>query len=47
MYANTFTRKEEDAEGQEVEREIPFLKGYTVFNVEQNRRLAQALLREA
>ena len=25
----------EDAEGKEVEREIPFLKGYTVFNVEQ------------
>ena len=35
VYANTFTRTEEDAEGQEVEREIPFLKGYTVFNVEQ------------
>ncbi len=25
----------EDADGQEIEREIPFLKGYTVFNVEQ------------
>jgi antirestriction protein ArdC len=35
VYANTFTRTEEDAEGQEIEREIPFLKGYTVFNVEQ------------
>ena len=35
VYANTFTRTEEDADGQEVEREIPFLKGYTVFNVEQ------------
>ena len=35
VYANSFTRTEEDAEGQEIEREIPFLKGYTVFNVEQ------------
>jgi antirestriction protein ArdC len=35
VYANTFTRTEEDAEGQEIDREIPFLKGYTVFNVEQ------------
>jgi antirestriction protein ArdC len=33
LYANTFTRTEEDAEGQEIDREIP--KGYTVFNVEQ------------
>ena len=31
VYANTFTRTEEDAEGQEIEREIPFLKGYTVL----------------
>lgn len=35
VYANTFTRTEEDAEGNEIDREIPFLKGYTVFNVEQ------------
>ena len=35
VYANTFTRTDKDAEGQEIEREIPFLKGYTVFNVEQ------------
>lgn len=35
VYANTFTKTEEDAEGQEIDREIPFLKGYTVFNVEQ------------
>jgi antirestriction protein ArdC len=35
VYANTFTRIEEDAEGQEIDREIPFLKAYTVFNVEQ------------
>ena len=35
VYANTFTKTEADAEGQEIDREIPFLKGYTVFNVEQ------------
>ena len=35
VYANTFTRTEEDPEGQEIEHEIPFLKGYTVFNVDQ------------
>jgi antirestriction protein ArdC len=36
VYANAITRTEhDDATGQDVEREIPFLKGYTVFNVEQ------------
>jgi antirestriction protein ArdC len=35
VYADTFKRVEQDAQGQDVEREIPFLKGYTVFNVEQ------------
>ncbi|MES1261666.1 MAG: ArdC-like ssDNA-binding domain-containing protein, partial [Acidobacteriota bacterium] len=35
VYANTFTRTEEDAEGREIDREIPFLKGHTVFYVEQ------------
>src|SRR5208282_4834323 len=36
VYANTITRSETDeATGDETEREIPFLKGYTVFNVEQ------------
>jgi antirestriction protein ArdC len=35
VYANSFKRVEQDAEGQDVEREIPFLKGYTVFNVDQ------------
>ena len=41
VYANAFVRTEEDAEGHEVEREIPFLKGYTVFNVEQIEGLAE------
>jgi len=36
VYADSLTRKEtDDATGNEVERQIPFLKGYTVFNVEQ------------
>jgi len=36
VYANTLTRTETDADtGEDIERAIPFLKGYTVFNVEQ------------
>ena len=36
VYASSVTRTETDAEtGEEQERDIPFLKGYTVFNVEQ------------
>jgi antirestriction protein ArdC len=36
VYANSITRKETDAStGDETEREIHFMKGYTVFNVEQ------------
>lgn len=36
VYASTFRKTEHDAETDEdVERDIPFLKGYTVFNVEQ------------
>ena len=36
VYANTFTRTETDADtGEETEQAIPFMKGYTVFNVEQ------------
>jgi len=35
VYANTITRTEENSDGEEVERAIPFMKGYTVFNVEQ------------
>jgi hypothetical protein len=34
-YANRITRTETDTKGEEVEREIPFMKGYTVFNAEQ------------
>lgn len=35
VYANTITRTEENANGEEVEQAIPFMTGYTVFNVEQ------------
>jgi len=36
VYANKITKTERDAEtGDEEERTIPFMKGYTVFNVEQ------------
>jgi antirestriction protein ArdC len=35
VYANKITRTEQSESGEDVEREIPFLKGYSVFNVEQ------------
>jgi len=36
VYADRITRTETDADsGQDVERQIPFLKAYTVFNAEQ------------
>jgi len=35
VYANSITRTEEDDKGEESEREIHYMKGYTVFNVEQ------------
>jgi antirestriction protein ArdC len=36
VYASTVTRTETDEETvEEQERDIPFMKGYTVFNVEQ------------
>jgi antirestriction protein ArdC len=35
VYADRIRRTETDAKGEETEREIPFMKGYTVFNVEQ------------
>jgi antirestriction protein ArdC len=35
VYANRITRTETAENGEETEREIPFLKGYTVFNAEQ------------
>jgi antirestriction protein ArdC len=35
VYANRITRTEAGEGGEDVERSIPFLKAYTVFNVEQ------------
>jgi antirestriction protein ArdC len=36
VYASTVHKTERDADsGEEIERDIPFMKGYTVFNVEQ------------
>ncbi len=35
VYANSITKTETGENGEDVEREIPFMKGYTVFNVEQ------------
>ncbi|MCR9196531.1 MAG: zincin-like metallopeptidase domain-containing protein [Hyphomonas sp.] len=35
VYANTITKTEEQDDGSEEERTIPFMKAYTVFNVEQ------------
>lgn len=35
VYASRFTKTETDAQGDELERDIPFLKTYTVFNCDQ------------
>ncbi|WMS43103.1 zincin-like metallopeptidase domain-containing protein [Acuticoccus sp. MNP-M23] len=35
VYAGAITRSETNEKGEDQERDIPFLKGYTVFNVEQ------------
>lgn len=35
VFASRFTKSETDGAGGEVEREIPFLKAYSVFNIEQ------------
>jgi len=36
VYANTITKTEQNEEtGEDVEHHIPFMKGYTVFNIEQ------------
>ena len=35
VYANTITKTEEGADGQDEQRKIPFMKGYSVFNVDQ------------
>lgn len=48
VYASTFTRTgTDDKTGEESERDIPFLKGYTVFNVEQIDGLPERFLAPA
>jgi len=44
VYADTFTRTETNEEGDDVKRRIPFLKSYTVFNVEQMKGLSARYL---
>ncbi|MFD2051931.1 ArdC family protein [Mesorhizobium calcicola] len=47
VYASRFTKTEKDAGGAEVEREIPFLKAYTVFNCDQIEGLPDHCCRHA
>lgn len=35
VYANTITKTEDQDSGEQIERKIPFMKAYTVFNVDQ------------
>jgi antirestriction protein ArdC len=35
VFAKTFTKTQRDENGEDIEKEIPFMRGYTVFNVEQ------------
>jgi antirestriction protein ArdC len=42
VYANSVTRTETDEQGKEHECSIPFMKSYTVFNVEQIDGLASS-----
>jgi antirestriction protein ArdC len=46
VYANTITKTEEGENGQEEERKIPFMKGYSVFNVEQIEGLSEHFYRK-
>jgi antirestriction protein ArdC len=41
VYANAITKTEENSNGEEQERRIPFMKSYSVFNVEQIEGLAE------
>ena len=47
VYASRFTKKEAGENGDEVEREIPFLKEYTVFNASQCEGLPEHFYRLA
>lgn len=43
VYASTFTKKTVGESGEETEQEIPFLKWYSVFNIDQCDRLPERL----
>ena len=44
VFASSFVKTEQNGEGQDVDRTVPFLEGYTVFNVEQCENLPHGLL---
>lgn len=46
IYASRFTKTEVDARGGEVERDIPFLKTYSVFNADQILGLSEHYYRQ-
>lgn len=46
VYANTITKTEEQDDGSAEERKIPFMKGYSVFNVEQIEGLPEHFYRK-
>jgi len=46
VYANTITKTEEQDDGSAEERNIPFMKGYSVFNVEQIEGLPEHFYRK-
>ena len=46
VYASTFSRTDEDDAGEEVKRDVPFRKAYSVFNAEQCEGLPERFLAE-
>ena len=44
VYADQFTKTETDAHGEDAERVIPFMKGYTLFNLDQIEGLPDSFL---
>ncbi len=44
VYADQFTKTETDAQGEDTERVIPFVKGHTVFNLDQIEGLPDSFL---
>jgi len=42
VYANRLSRTQADEDGQDIERSVPFLKAYAVFNIEQIDGLPQS-----